>query len=337
MTETGPAVSYKDSKSTQSEVDKETTSEKKVATTKSSLDVEAEKDSKKRKESVNKVCQKINVINVLEPPTNRRDRKSALQRFNLFHHLIVNEEHKVLYCFMPKVGCSNMKRIFVVMEGLYPSVEKVNIHIMNQEIVRLDNKKFTTEQQKYMLKNFYKFMIVRDPFERLVSAYRNKWQNKRNIELHAHLGKTIIEKYRYNNTRTVETGNDMSFTEYARYLIDSPPWEVNEHWMQYEELCRPCNVKYDFIGSIDTLSRDVTHAMRQIHVNETKHHLVHMRGTPLTKSKQTTADFLKELPRKYFDQLMAIYKTDHELFGYPLPKYETLDKRYTSPGENSNS
>jgi hypothetical protein len=40
MTENGPAVSYKDSKSTQSEVDKETTpSEKKVATTKSSLDV----------------------------------------------------------------------------------------------------------------------------------------------------------------------------------------------------------------------------------------------------------------------------------------------------------
>jgi hypothetical protein len=238
---------------------------------------------------------------------------------------------------MPKVGCSNLKRIFVVMEGLYPSVEKVNIHIMNQEIVRLDNKKFTKEQQEYMLKNFYKFMIVRDPFERLVSAYRNKWQNKRNVELHAHLGKTIIEKYRYNNTRTVETGNDVSFTEYARYLIDSPAWEVNEHWMQYEELCRPCNVKYDFIASIDTLSRDVTHAMRQIHASETKHHLVHMRDTPLTKSKQTTADFLKELPKKYFDQLLVIYKTDHELFGYPLPKYETLDKRYTPPDQNGNS
>jgi hypothetical protein len=47
-----------------------------------------------------------------------------------------------------------------------------------------------------------------------------------------------------------------------------------------------------------------------------------------TKTKRTTADLLKELSREYFDQLLAVYKTDHELFGYPLPEYDTLDKRY---------
>jgi hypothetical protein len=25
---------------------------------------------------------------------------------------------------------------------------------------------------------------------------------------------------------------------------------------------------------------------------------------------------------------LAVYKTDHELLGYPLPEYDTLDKRY---------
>ena len=221
-----------------------------------------------------------------------------------------------------------MKRIFLVMEGLYPSVEKVIEKKMNREILRLDNKNFTEEQRVYILKNFYKFIFVRDPFERLVSAYRNKWQDKANIQLHAHLGKKIIEKYRYNNTKTVITGDDVSFMEYVRYLIDNPPWEVNEHWMPYEDLCRPCNVNYDFIGSIDTLERDVRHVMRQIHANESKYHLVRMRGVPLIKAKHTTAGFLKELPRKYFDQLLKIYKRDHEFFNYPLPDYETLDKRY---------
>jgi hypothetical protein len=268
----------------------------------------------------------------MEPAADRKDRKRVQQRRNVLNHLLVNEEHKVLFCFIPKISCTNMKKIFLVMNGFYPSVEKVNecrVHLRGLRI-RLSDEKFTEKKREYMLKNFYKFMIVRDPFERLVSGYRSKFQDKDYVEFWAPLGEKIIKKYRYNNTntnKTVITGLDVSFTEYVRYLIDNPPWEIDDHWMRYEDLCHPCNVKYDFIGSIDNLDRDVTHAMRQIHANETKYHVIH-NSDARTKTKQTTADFLKELSREYFDQLLAAYKTDHELFGYPLPKYETLDKRY---------
>ncbi|XP_028400652.1 carbohydrate sulfotransferase 14-like [Dendronephthya gigantea] len=237
-------------------------------TIKSSEDEQAEIDSRKRKKTVEKVCRNLNVTNVLKAPANRRDRKKLLQRFNVLHHIIVNEKHKVLYCFIPKVGCSNMKRIFLVMQGLYPS-------------------KFTEEQREHMLKNFYKFLLVRDPMERLASAYRNKWQNDRNVELHANLGKRIIEKYRYNNTRKAEHGHDVSFTEFSRYLFDTPPWELNEHWITYEDICRPCNVKYDFIGSMDTIARDVPHLMRKIHADETKYHLKHARRCAAADQNQS--------------------------------------------------
>lgn len=275
---------------------------------------------------MDKVCKTLNRTNVLQQPVGR-DKKTKLRRFNVLHHIIVNEEHKVLYCFIPKVGCSNMKKIFLVMNGLYPSIKKVNIHVMNYELLRLDNKKFTEKQRKDMLKNFYKFMIVRDPFERLVSAYRNKWQDKANTQLHATLGKRIVEKYRYNNKKTVVTGDDVKFSEYVRYLIDTPPEEVNEHWMPYEDICRPCNVKYDFIASIETIRRDIPHVMRQIHANETKYYL-QTPGRALTGTKKRTASFLQDLPRKYFEQLVAIFKTDHELFGYSLPDYKKLNERY---------
>ena len=120
----------------------------------------------------------------------------------------------------------------------------------------------------------------------------------------------------------------MSFTEFVQYLTDNPPWDVNEHWMPYEDLCRPCNIQYDFIGSIDTLKRDVIHAMRQIPANETKYHMPKNQWFATDQSKTNSSRLLKELPRKYFDKLLAFFKRDHELFGYPLPEYETLDKRY---------
>jgi hypothetical protein len=142
------------------------------------------------------------------------------------------------------------------------------------------------------------------------------------------LAKKIIEKYRYNNTKTVEPGDEyVNFTEYVRHLIDTPSWQVNPHWMAYKDLCRPCNVKYDFIGSIDTLERDVTHIMRQVHANETKYHVMQNSGG-ISKTKQATVSFFKEVPKKYFDQLLAIRKIDFELFGYPLPDQKTLEKYY---------
>ena len=275
-------------------------------------------------ESINRVCRKRNVTNLVEPLTDRRDRERARRRFTLFEHLAVNEKYKVIYCSIPKISCTNMKRVFLVLEGLYSSITQVEM--LSRQLVRLSNPKFTEEQRQYMLKNFYKFVIVRDPFERLVSAYRDKLQ-RMNLGSWSPLVKRIIKKYRYNNTETNITGLDVSFTEYVRHLIDNPPWMLDKHWMPYEDLCHPCHVKYDFIGSIDNLDRDVTHAMRQIHANETKHHVIR-NSHARTKTKQTLAGFLKELSRKYFDQLLAVYKTDHELFGYPLPEYDTLDKRY---------
>ena len=183
---------------------------------------------------------------------------------------------------------------------------------------------FTEEEQKYMLNNFYKFMMVRDPFERLVSAFRDKFVNDR----HGYVvyAKKIMEKYRYNSTKTLELGaENVSFTEYVRHLIDIPP--IDHHFRLYKDLCWPCNVKYDFIGSTDTLERDVTHIMRQIHANETKYHVTQKKSY-LTKTKLETARLFKEVPKNYFDQLLAYYKTDFELFGYPLPDYETLEKHY---------
>ena len=280
-------------------------------------------ESKKRKETVNDVCQKFNLTAIFEPPADPKDMKWARQRFStLRRHLLVNEEHKVLFCFMPKVSCTTMKKVFTVMSGFYPSIDKVR----RVKIKRLDNNIFTEEKRKHMLKDFYKFMIIRDPFERLVSAYQNKLQAEKTQKDFVNIEKTIILRYR-EKKKTVEAGDKVSFTEYVRHLIETPAWKLNDHWMPYENLCRPCDVKYDFIGSIDTLERDVTYVMRQIHVNETKTH-VKQASSALAKTKLATASFFKQLPQTYFDQLLAIRKIDFELFGYPLPEYKTLDKHY---------
>ena len=84
--------------------------------------LQAESDSRKRKESVDKVCKTLDVTNILKPST---DKKSRLERFNLFHHVIVNEKHKVLFCFIPKVGCSNMKSMIIIFKFFLVTQTKI--------------------------------------------------------------------------------------------------------------------------------------------------------------------------------------------------------------------
>ena len=288
--------------------------------------LQAEKESERRKESVRKVCRNLQLKYVFDSSAVGNKQLISEQQYNLFHHLLVNEEHKVIYCYIPKVGCSNIKRILLVMQGTYESIDTAIPHTSNDSELRLTNEKFSNEQRQYMLKHFYKFMIVRDPLERLVSAYRNKLQKKYN-EFFVTLGKKLVEKYRYNSKRRAGPEDNATFTECVRYLVDNPSWKINEHWMPYEELCRPCNVEYNFIGSIDNLNRDINYVLSRIQANESKYYLS-SRGKVLIKTKQRTASFLKELPMKYFDQLLTKYKNDHELFDYPLPDYQTLEKRY---------
>ena len=153
-----------------------------------------------------------------------------------------------MYCFIPKIACSNMKRIFLVLNGVYSNVRHVNVSMINKEVTRLDNKMFKTRQIFDMFKNYYKFMLVRDPFERLVSAYRNKLLNKQSVAFHSTPGKMIVRRYRFNDSKSADPkGDDVKFIEYVRYLIDNPSKEVNEHWMSYHDLCRPCDINYDFM------------------------------------------------------------------------------------------
>ena len=272
---------------------------------------------------VENTCKKFyNQTHFLDQPRLLDAKKIRQERHNLFHHLIVSEKHKIMYCSIPNIASSNMKRIFLVLNGIYSDVRHVNISMMNEEITRLE--KFRGRQVSNMFRIYYKIMLVRDPFERLVSAYRNKWLGKENAELHSTLGKMIVRRYRFNDSKSADPkGDDVKFIEYVRYLIDNPSKDVNEHWMSYHDLCRPCDVNYDFIGSIDTLSRDVSHAMGQINVDQTT-----VTGkTALIGTKNVIANFLKQLPKKDFDALVEKFRFDHQLFGYEIPNYGKLHKR----------
>ncbi|KAM6962910.1 carbohydrate sulfotransferase 14 [Aplochiton taeniatus] len=244
---------------------------------------------------------------------------SPLQRKTLLQHILVNDEHRFLYCYVPKVACSNWKRVMKVLSGALESVD-VSIKMDHRsDLVFLSSLK--PEESRYRLKHYFKFMFVRDPMERLLSAYRNKFG-----EIPAYqkkYGTEIIRRYRKGSAKdTSGTGDDVTFVEFVRYLLDEDVERMNEHWMPVYNLCQPCAVSYDFIGSYEHLESDAEYVLQRIgappHVHFPERQTWYK---PVTT--ETLHYYLCSLPQKLLRELMPKYILDFSLFTYPLPNTTT--------------
>ncbi|XP_065113110.1 carbohydrate sulfotransferase 14 [Paramisgurnus dabryanus] len=240
---------------------------------------------------------------------------SPLQRKILLQHILVNDEHRFLYCYVPKVACSNWKRVLKVLSGALANVDvKVK---MDHRADLLFLSDFSPDQIRHRLLHYFKFTFVREPMARLLSAYRNKFGE---IEAYQRkYGAEIVRRYRKGYAKSKKiAGNDVTLTEFVRYLIDEDPERMNEHWMPIYNLCQPCAIQYDFIGSYERLESDAAYVLER--VGAPQHVRFPERQTwyrPVTK--ETLHYYLCTVPQKFLKELLPKYILDFSLFGYPLP------------------
>lgn len=237
---------------------------------------------------------------------------SAVQRKTLLQHILVNDEHRFLYCYVPKVACSNWKRVLKVLSGALESVHvKLKMDHKSDLLFLADLK---PQEIRYRLKHYFKFLFVRDPMERLLSAYRNKFGE---IEAYQRkYGAEIVRRYRKNPGKAM--GDDVTFAEFVRYLLDEDVERMNEHWMPVYNLCQPCAVSYDFIGSYERLQADARFVLQRVsappHVQFPERQAWYSPVTP-----QTLQYYLCSLPPPLLSELLPKYILDFSLFSYPLP------------------
>ncbi|KTG43379.1 hypothetical protein cypCar_00000154 [Cyprinus carpio] len=243
-------------------------------------------------------------------------------------HLVVDEEHELIYCYVPKVACTNWKRVMMVLSGRgkysdpmeIPSNEAhvpSNLKTLNQ---------YSIPDINHRLKSYLKFLFVREPFERLVSAYRNKFTLRYNTSFHKRYGTKIVRRYRKNaTTDALQSGADVKFQEFAEYLVDPGTQReapLNEHWQTVYSLCHPCHIHYDLVGKYETLEEDANYVLKLAGVGDS------LRFPSFAKSTRTTdqmaAMFFNNISSQQQGQLYQLYKLDFLMFNYSIPSYLKL-------------
>nr|XP_055029453.1 carbohydrate sulfotransferase 8 isoform X1 [Misgurnus anguillicaudatus]XP_055029454.1 carbohydrate sulfotransferase 8 isoform X1 [Misgurnus anguillicaudatus]XP_055029455.1 carbohydrate sulfotransferase 8 isoform X1 [Misgurnus anguillicaudatus]XP_055029456.1 carbohydrate sulfotransferase 8 isoform X1 [Misgurnus anguillicaudatus]XP_055029457.1 carbohydrate sulfotransferase 8 isoform X1 [Misgurnus anguillicaudatus]XP_055029458.1 carbohydrate sulfotransferase 8 isoform X1 [Misgurnus anguillicau len=245
--------------------------------------------------------------------------RSNISRTITPHHvsrIYVEERHKLLYCEVPKAGCSNWKRVLMVLAGVANSTGKINdkaAHYDNH-LKRLDS--FDRQGIAKRLKTYTKVLFVREPLERLVSAFRDKFENP-NFYYHPVFGKPIISKYRVNASKAaLKTGSGVTFREFIHYLLDvHRPVGMDIHWEPVNQLCYPCHLHYDYIGKIENLKEEANMFLRKIRAPE---HLMYPSVKART-STQITQDYFSQLNASERQRTYDFFYMDYLMFNYSKP------------------
>ncbi|NXC39580.1 CHST9 sulfotransferase, partial [Penelope pileata] len=257
-----------------------------------------------RKNTLASVCQKNNLLKL----RNELDSRVARQIF-------VEHKHKFTYCEVPKVGCSNWKRIiFILQTGLNMEASEIEHEHIHQTSMIKRLTAYPPDKQEEILNNYTKVMFTRHPLERLVSAYRDKF-----LHPEPYYSTAVANVIRAMFRKNKNSSEKVSFQEFVSFIIANPPNALDIHWKPMFLLCDPCNIRYDILGKYETLGLDSERVLKAIGAPKSlQYPSLKKYGSDKRTNGDITVEYLRQLSSEQIEKIKKLYQMDFLLFNYTM-------------------
>jgi hypothetical protein len=188
-------------------------------------------------------------------------------------------------------------------------------------------------------KQYHKLLVVRHPFQRLVSAYRDRIEDTSKFTSQAWIYVPRIfalTRPSLNRSQIFDINHHQhklsivpTFQEFVEWLLVIPASKYDVHWNRYSDQCSPCIIHYDFVTKMDSFSKEEeVLLMRQMglkHLNVSLPHLQESSGG--STDFNVTCQYFQQLIPEQIKALYAIYHTDFEMFHYSPQPYINCAQR----------
>ena len=249
----------------------------------------------------------------------------------------------ILYCLVYKSGTTHVKR---QLEDLFVrdrvrSNPKPNPHPQRDEskwLLRIVNKNIP---EKCTRADAPSLLIVRHPFERLVSAFRDKIERTHTWKGYINdYSKNIVKMFRkkamtylgeryfssLNNygapvpveppSRRQPTENLPVFWEFAQYVISGG--KSNEHWQPIYTQCPICSLRFNYILKVESLELELRSYFKKFNwvkkLNFANHDNTNQKHG--LNSSAVMEIYFRDLTDEDITKLFKIYEMDFHMFGY---------------------
>ena len=177
--------------------------------------------------------------------------------------LLIDDKYKMLQCSIAKSACTTWK-------GLWENANFKNRHNSHKNFSEIEANsvhttylwkaglKFDAIENIYQYTNFLKFVVVRNPFDRIYSAYLNAMFRKPESPGPSQNIKIYLEKLNIRNNRP----RNVTFKQFLELILNETDsvqqrkYKNDRHWKPIAYQCDLCNIEYDHIIRVETMKYD---------------------------------------------------------------------------------
>ena len=213
----------------------------------------------------NTLLEKTKLMPLLEPSSLMRRVKVKLSKqwpseARILNRLLVNHQYRFLYCPINKNASTSMMAALI---ELGKQNTNKNLADLTSKEIRLyvalnySLASYTyTEATNLIKSDYFKFVIVRNPWARLVSTYANYFVR---LPAEKHIFSDIAKSaalHIYGDSSFLNYVDSITFDQFVRYVAVTEDAELDIH-------CRPQSYflgsfSYDFAAKMENLDRDLT-------------------------------------------------------------------------------
>ncbi|XP_067664223.1 uncharacterized protein [Haliotis asinina] len=174
--------------------------------------------------------------------------------------LFVYKPSRLAVCHTPKVGCTFWKRIMSYL--LHETGKTVqNPYEIDRYYVHHGSKpnrfvhRFKDPLLKAILPSLTRVAFARDPYSRLWSAFVDKIILPDSWKDHG------LSIYKHRRLGNVECPLNITFED---FLIYATKIRSDAHWVPLHTVCNPCTLFPQYIGKMETFSRDTKYILNKV-------------------------------------------------------------------------
>ncbi|XP_014228255.1 carbohydrate sulfotransferase 10-like [Trichogramma pretiosum] len=250
-------------------------------------------------------------------------------------HFLYSSANRALCCWIRKAGSTSFTKLFSELNNRWITGDNY-YRELNHITPRSDSQLVDLLGSR----GTFKLLVVRHPFERLVSAYRDRIEDNTRYTAQAwiyvpkifHLTRPEI----FESPGTVDLSLSRmfhddrrlklvpTFGEFVDWLLQQDPAKDDHHWNQYHRHCSLCSVRYDYVLKLDNQTREaLDYVYRRMNVRDVAG--VRLGRLESTRSGPTdferTCAYFKNLTHRAVVSLYDRYRVDFDMFDYDFDRY----------------
>lgn len=227
-----------------------------------------------------------------------------------------SEERKFYGCLVPKVACTSWLKLLkeqLLGLKLQDGRQVYNRTSSNETKLHFRNTRLHSEDVRareiFLDPTFFTFAVVRHPWQRIVSAYRSKYEGRCNFDracMAQVFGLSVLPQ-------GVSPKTPLSFHEFVEAVAQVPLHLMDPHFRPQQLLCSLHVIPYSFVGELASVA-DTNFISQHLGINTTFHDAA--AHPPAHKYYGGRTHKVHKCSRQTVDLVARLYAIDAALLGY---------------------